>query len=297
MIDSKDTVLSLHRITGLPINVSEPFYSDYPSLKLGVDESVLHYAKLFASLVEQLITTTPNYKDWVLTAPAYNVIPAAANLLCWRVYDLLKSQLPTSITLSVINIRETNRFSEPEDPKTLKKSYDYSKLNWQERIKSRERSSHFIIQEPAFRDRVVIFVNDINVTGTQQQFMQHYFEKVQAATVYWLYVIDIENSIGKSEPQLEHSINYSNFASFEEFAHIIAYANIQYTAKCIWRLFAYSVQELEQLFRTLDPDRKLKILELAVEEGRFNTDNFKEKIALLRAYCAQDSTNQLQHLR
>lgn len=282
MVNSLSTVSSLHRITELPIDLKNPFYTYYPSLKLGVDESVVHYGKLLAPMAKQLILANLDYTDWVLTAPAYNALPAAANLLCWCVYDLLKNQLPSSITLSVLDIRESDRFLEPE---SQKKVDDYSKLSQKERIKSRERSNQFIIPQPAFRDRAVIFVNDINVTGTQQHFMEHYFERVQAAIVQWLYVIDVEKSIGEAEPQLEYSINYAKIASFEEFTQIIAHANIKYTAKCIWRLFAYSVQELDQLFRTLDSSRSSRILELTLQEGRFKGDSFKEKMDLLRAYC------------
>ena len=283
MVNSLTTVSSLHRITKLPIDLNNPFYTHYPSLKLGVDESVVHYGKLLAPVAKQLILANLDYTDWVLTAPAYNALPAAANLLCWCVYDLLKDQLPPSITLSVLDIHESNRFLEPE---SQKKADDYSKLSQEERIKSRERSNQFIIPEPAFCDRAVIFVNDINVTGTQQKFMQRYFESVQAAIVQWLYVIDVEKSIGESEPQLEYSINYSKIASFEEFAQIIAHANIQYTAKCVWRLLAYSVPELDQLFRTLDDNRKSRILQLALEEGLSKKEIFQKKIALLKVWMS-----------
>ena len=46
--------------------------------------------------------------------------------------------------------------------------------------------------DPAvFRGRV-LFVNDINVTGTQQSFMQQAFEDVGPASVDWLYIIQVD---------------------------------------------------------------------------------------------------------
>ena len=280
------TVLSLHRITQLPLDLSDPVYRQYPLLKLGVGDSVTHYAQQLVPLAAQLIAATPELKDWVLTSPPYHVIPSAADLLCWQVCELLKNTLPEPFTVSVIDIRETRRDSQSQDRASIKKNYDYSKLSWEDRKKSRERTSQYIIPEPKFRDRPAIFVNDINVTGAQQRVMESYFERVGAARVDWLYAIDVEASIGKSEPQLENAINYSSHASLEEFERILTSENIQYTSKCIWRLFGYGLEEMERLFRSLDGSRKAEILDLVVREGRFNSAYFQEKVELLRDSCS-----------
>lgn len=285
MTDAKGTALSLHRITQLPLDFSNPIYSQYPLMKLGVYESVLYYAKQLVPLAKQLMAANPEYEDWVLTSPPYFVISSGANRLCWRVEKLLKNTLPESFSVSAIDTRQKKRDWASQDHESLKKGHDYSKLTWEDRKKARAIESNFIIPDDSFRDRPVIFVNDINVTGAQRGIMEDYFQRMGAAIVNWLYVIDVDESIGKSEPKLENYINYSTHASLDEFARIIACENIQYTGKCIWRIFGYSLEEMELLVRRLDASRRAKILDMVVKEGRFDSTLFKEKMELLKSSC------------
>lgn len=280
------SVSSLFKITQYPFDISDPIFTRYPLFKLGVHSGVRHYAQQLAPLVEQLvISTAPHGTNWVLSAPPYKVIPAAANFLCWNIYDVLREKFAASNNLSLIDIRERKGSASNVSTDHITNFYDYSKFSKEDRIKTRERESANIIHENGFRDRAVIFINDIKVTGAQQRVMHGYFSSVKATTVHWVYLIDVEPSIGACHPQLENEINYSALASFEEYAHLLATENMCYTSKCIWRLFAYSVEELEQIFSMLEIDHKEKILELALAEDFFHADFFVDKIKLLKAHC------------
>ena len=63
------------------------------------------------------------------------------------------------------------------DLRELGQANDYSKMDWQERRESRVYWNSLTIEDPAFAGRPVIFLNDINVTGAQQEGMRRYFEK------------------------------------------------------------------------------------------------------------------------
>jgi len=261
------------------VDLSDPICEHYSLFKMGVHSHVLHYAQMLAPLVADLISANPAPPNWVLTSPTHHAIPCAANLLCWCIADILK---PT-IAPPVVDIRHQHAAAAPQGSFDTTKYYDYSQLSWSDRIKSLQYSNHLMAKDARFSGRAVVFINDISVTGSQQRDMQFYFQSVNAATVHWLYIIGVEESIGKSEPQLEYSINNATKLSIEEFGRILAEEDIRYTTKCIWRLMAYETSDLERLLNRLDAERRSAILRLVLEEGRFDGDSFREKIELLRA--------------
>jgi hypothetical protein len=272
------------------VDLSEPIYAHYSLFKMGVRRNVLHYAEMLAPLAADLITANGAPADWILTSPPHHAIPCAANLLCWCIADVLKQGVsrgrwPVTIAPSVVAIRYQHGIAASPDSYDHAKYDDYSQLSWSDRVKSLQYPKHLMVKDATFAGRAVVFVNDINVTAAQQHDMQLYFQSVSAATVHWLYIIDVEESIGKAEPQLEYSINNAAKLSDEEFGRLLADEDIRYTTKCIWRLMAYETHDLERLLRGLDADRRSTILRLVVEEGRFEGDSFREKIELLRTGC------------
>jgi len=274
------------------VDLSEPIYAHYSLFKMGVRRNVLHYAEMLAPLAADLIPVNGAPADWVLTSPPHRAIPCAANLLCWRLADALKrsvlrGQWPATIAPLVVDIRYQHGIAASLDSDDAAKYRDYSQLSWRDRIKSLQDANHLMIKDAAFASRAVVFVNDINVTGAQQRDMQLYFQSAGAATVHWLYIIDVDESIGRSKPQLEYSINHATTISLGEFRRILAEEDIRYTTKCIWRLMAYETHDLERLLRGLDADRRSAILRLVVEEGRFDGDSFREKVELLRAAAGE----------
>ena len=122
----------------------------------------------------------------------------------------------------------------------------------------------------------MIFVNDINVTGAQQRIMRRYFETVGAAQIHWLYIIDVENPLGREVPQIEYALNNLQYASFDEFANFVATADIDFTSKCIARVLSYDVRELARLLGILSERRRWRILALTLQEGRYGGDALGE---------------------
>src|SRR5262245_31186226 len=209
MSDSKIT--SLHRISRLPLDTNAEIFQQYPGFKLGVTDSVNHYARLLLPLMSGLIASESQHTDWILTAPAIAAqTPAAANLLCRALFDLYlrDSNLPGSKRLSLIDIRHDTESADSIDWKDPAKSQDYAKLDFADRMTERERLSRRLVSNGEFRGHPVLFVNDMCVTGAQQQTMQRYFERAGAAGVRWLYVIVVDPEIGRTNPRIEWQINY-----------------------------------------------------------------------------------------
>jgi len=274
---------SLRLIEKLPINYSDDFFGHYSRLKLGVTASVNYFGTQLSRLAEDVIThSVPTCTDWVITGPAYHVLPGGPNLLCSHIYEDLKTRLPASITLSLIHLSVEPENLEIKDAESLNQYHNYSTFTKQERSQLYEQSTEPLLELRDFHGRSILFVNDIKVTGTHQRYMQRAFAKLDSPQICWLYVLAVDREIAEAKPEVEYEINNSHLGSFEEFADLLATHNLEYTSRCITRLLSYEIPQLVTLFQMLDMPRKKTILELATAEGRFSGDYFKEKIDLLK---------------
>jgi len=287
MTSLREDALALHHITGLPLDLDDPFYARYTLLKLGVLEGVDFYASRLADMVEGWLARQAA-AEWVLTAPAYHAIPAAANLLCADVHARLVDRLPPGTAVSMVEIQHVRVDAGAIGARELKRWEDYSRLGWDERVASRARSDSLTIDDRGFAGRAVLFVNDINVTGAQRRGMAAYFQRVEAARVVWVSVIDVDEAVGRREPQLEFALNTSRRLSVEELAEVLARPGTRLTSKCMGRVFAFEPAELERFLAALDADGRATVLRLALAEGRFDGADCAEKMALLRAARARD---------
>jgi hypothetical protein len=266
---SNSQTISLHHISELPFDRKSEIFRHYPAFKLGVMASVRHYTQLLLPVLKRVVETE---SGWMMTSPALaSQTPAAANLLCWELFDLYNRER-NSKELSVIDIQYDNEATA---------SIDYAKLDLADRVTARERLSNRLIPNTAFHGRPVIFINDICVTGTQQRALQKYFDSVGATKVRWLYLIVVDPEIGNAQPELEWQIN---FAPFEELLRLVSREEIQFTGKCVLKLMQLSIVEFDQVWRALDRERRSQLLELAVRNGFEKMENFRGHVQLARKY-------------
>ena len=279
MSDSETT--SLHRISELPLDLEAEILRQYPAFKIGVTNTVRYYAQLLLPLVKGVIASEPEYNGWILTGPAIaSETPAAANLLCRELFDLYTRarEANNSKEISLIDIHYDNEATA---------SIDYAKLDLADRLTLRERLSERLVRNAGFQGRPILFINDVCVTGAQQDAMQQYFERDGAACVKWLYLIVIDPEIGKLNPRIEWEIN---FAPFEDLLRMVSREQIQFTGKCLTKLMNLSIAELEQVLRALNAERRSRLLNLVELNGFQNLDEFREQVALVRSYATQMTT-------
>jgi hypothetical protein len=277
---------SLHRISRLPLDADAEIFRQYPAFKLGVVDSVRHYARLLLPLMKNLIASDSEHTGWILTAPPIAAqTPAAANLLCSELFDLYLGERDrrTSKELSLIDIQHDSESMTSIDWKDPTKSQDYAKLDFADRVTERERSSRRLVRNSDFHGRPILFVNDMCVTGAQQHSMQEYFERAEAACVRWLYIIVVDPEIGRTNPRIEWQIN---FAPFGDLLRMVSREQIQFTGKCVQRLMRLSIAELDQVLQALNGERRTRLLELALLNGFQNLDGFQEQMELVRSYGA-----------
>lgn len=254
-------------------------------MKLGVRDCVRHYASLLVALAETIMTNQPETSDWVVTAPPYFAIPSGANLLAWETCRILSEGIPRHISLRTVDLRYiANRPN--REGQQFADGREYSSVGVDERIANRRRlltGEWAPKPDPAdFRGRAVLVINDINVTGTQQHFLEQIIEAVHPASIHWLYIFQVDSSLARSNPEIEHSLNNRSLSTFEEFADVVAQADIDYTSRCLGRLLRYPEAMLERLFRSLDNTRLSRLHQLVVEESPFLRDEDRSRAALLQ---------------
>ena len=282
MNDSETTFL--HRVNELPLDADAEIFRQYPAFKLGVTDSVRHYARLLLPLMKKLIASDSQHTDWILTAPAIGAqTPAAANLLCWKLFDLYMREADrnSSKKVSLIDLQHDSESATSIDWKDPTKSQDYARLDFADRVTEHKRLCRRLVRNGDFHGRPILFVNDICVTGAQQHAMQQYFERAEVACVRWLYVIVVDPELGRTMPRIEWEIN---FAPFDDLLRMVSTEQIQFTGKCVQRLMHLSIAELDQVLRALNEERRTRLLELAVLNGFQNLDGAQEQMKLIRSY-------------
>ena len=268
MKSMKSSESSLYTIDHLPIDLPKDAMIHYSKMKLGSQESARYFAKLLAPMVSDVIRSSPEQNDWVLTSPPLINICSGANWMCHHVYHLLKnsSSIPARIHLSMVEIQVSGEAL--SNPLTT----PYSQLSVEERIASRQRDKQPLMHEEDFHGRAVVIINDINVSGTQQRFLETHFSKVSPAMIHWRYVINVDPLLGQAEPRLEYQLNSSSLGSLQEFTDLLIHEKMEYTGQCLWRLFTLPTEELEKISARLSPDQISKLLELAKIEDRWNDE-------------------------
>lgn len=276
---------SLYTIDRLPLDLEADIFRGYPAFKLGVTAGVRHYARLLLPLLQRVIATKPEQAGWIITAPPILArTPAGANLLCRKLFDLYTHDRNQSEgpELSLLEIQHDSTTPDSIDWKDPAKAQDYARLEFADRVSERERSSRRLVHNSDFRGRPIVFINDICVTGAQQQVMHKYFDQTGAAAVKWLYLIVVDPEIGRTTPTIEWEIN---FTPFEDLLRLVSCEPIQFTGKCVQRLMGLNLAELDQVLRALDGERRSRLLELAVWNGFQDLDGAQQQMDLVRSYA------------
>lgn len=271
----------LQEIRSLPLPLDTPLYRHYPGMKLGQPPLVEFYARQLAAIAAGIVHSDFDGAPWVITAPPFFHLPAAANLMADHVCkDLQQQGLPVTLA----ELRLTPPENRLRDEEEFKNSYNYSKNTLQQRIRERERVQQMLdpaVLRPQFAGRKVIVINDINVTGTQQHFIAQTLAQLQVEGTHWLYIFQVEPALAAAHPEIEHQINHSQLADDDSYIAVLSDAQTRHTARCISRLFNEDMAGFQRLVGRLTPPVAGKILLLASREGRYANALFGEKMSLL----------------
>ena len=257
-----------------------------PAMKMGVSGAVDAYIDLLAERIIKTMSAHAYCKDWVITAPPYLALPAAANLLCWKLVDALKASLSDGCSLVLLDLHYSSVEYGVSDERDFKLRYEYSNNTVEERIKERSRLKDDIhLHREVLAGKGVLVINDIKVTGTQQQHMTQSFEQVQPVHIEWLYIFEVDAALGIKHPEIEHQINSSRLQAMHEYQQLICADDTRHTARCVSRLYSHALNDFKTLIDVLGPDKRAQLLALIKAERRFDGEYFAEKTAYLEQYA------------
>ena len=276
----ESTLCVLEQIHSLPLPLEQARFRHYPGMKLGQLPQIAFFGEQLGARALEVLHTDPHH-EWVMTAPPYHQLPAAANLLARHVHTLLQQP---GRNLPLIEPRLGQQQIEIRSQEEFKTFYDYSKNSLQQRIQERQRLQQ--IQDadqlaPRFKNRNVIIINDIYVTGTQQQFLQQMFTQFQVHACYWFYIFQVESALAQAHPEIEHQINNSQITDLDSYAKVLADSDTRHTARSISRLFNEEIDNFSYVLARLPPGVQQHLYQLALKEGRYGHPMFQPKMQLL----------------
>ncbi len=244
---------------------AESILIHYPTAKLGLRSSIRFCAQELARAARDVLAQHPPSASWLVASPPRFVLPGAANLLAREVVKMLDGGCDPAPTLAELWLASAAGNSGGAESTRL-----YSQAGFETRFKERSQLHQRLkpLRAEQFRGRSVLFVNDINVTGAQQHFMRQAMQDAGVARIHWLYLVTVAPELGHAHPQIEYELNYSRHASFEAFADLVRHGDIEFTARCIHRLFDHDESEVRGFLASLPAERRRYLIELATQEAQ-----------------------------
>jgi hypothetical protein len=277
----------LRPIETWPFDATDAFFACYPAMKLGVVEAAEHYAHQLVPLVVDLIASELAVRSWVATAPQRVVLPAGANLLCELLVRGVEPLLPDGTTLGLVDIVEEAAERSIADLGQLRRYNDYSRMPVAERQAAYARRG-LVLPREDFAGKGVIYINDINVTGTQLRFLQQRFPEVEPAVVHFVYLISCVPEVGRSYPQLEAEINGFDRMDAAARSRILSRRDLRHTAKCLSTLMALPYEAFAETVALLSTEVAAGLRRVYDIEARFEGPLFSSRLALLDRQATAD---------
>jgi PRTase ComF-like len=271
---------ALHTISSYPFDLGSPIFAHYPAMKFGHLASVNYFAELLAPMALQAIGDGPaKDRGWVLTSPSLRGLPCGANLVCRALCDRLAKALPDG-QAPRLDSMEARGARTPISSLAEFEAYDgYSKQDLKQRQQfSLPFEKNLTYDLANFEDRHAIFVNDINVTGTQLATITKLLQSAGVKSLDVLLIVNVDCKIGCAFPQLESEINTSRITDLAEFIAFLRDCEFDPTGKLICRLMSYDLREFAAIFEALQPPKRQTLRRAILQEGLYGGPLFREKI-------------------
>jgi hypothetical protein len=250
----------LEEIHSRDLPLAQDLYRLYPGMKFGLLENVDYFStKLTDKLRQTLNQTYAPSKNWIITAPAFYHLPAAANLLATTIYHRLQ-QAGFNVRLIVPTLHQDP--SLVVDSQAFAMSNNYSKHKRE--LRYAHRLQYYRVSDEAslhtqFHNQQVIVINDIYVTGIQQMVMQQLFDRWQISSCDWLYIFKVKEDLAQQHPELEYQLNTSQYNDLISFAALLNRADLRVTKRCVAHLLEQNIDDFKYVLTQLNHKCKLQL--------------------------------------
>jgi hypothetical protein len=271
---------ALHTIGTYPFDLGSPIFAHYPAMKFGHFQSVSYFAELLTPMALEAFAVKPE-KDqgWLLTSPPLQGLPCGANLVCRALYGQLAKALPDGQAPRLDSMDVKGARIPFRNAADFEGYNNYCKYDVKQRKKFRlprhERATYDLAN---FENRHAVFVNDINVTGTQLATIAKLLQSAGVKRLDVLLIVNVDPKIGCAFPQLENEINTSSITDLAEITVFLRDGELEPTGKLISRLMSHDPHELGAIFEALRPPQRQMLHRAILQEGLYGGPLFKAKI-------------------
>ena len=268
---------ALHTIESYPLDLRHPIFACYPAIKYGERQAIYHYAKLLAPLAEQTIMKARG-RECVLISPPVRHLPSGANLLCNELSSILSRKLEGQARIDQQRLRLTDKVESFRTDAEFRAYGDYARLDFKTRCQVQHDEESLEYNARALEGREVIFINDINVTGSQLRWIRLVLRKAKPHAIHFLLIVNTVGHIGRRFPHLESEINGSSLDGPDELVMLLRESDVRYTGKLVARLLGLSAQGLDRVLRALDQQTRCAIIQAMFDDGSYADDLLREKL-------------------
>ncbi|HWA89896.1 MAG TPA: hypothetical protein VG889_07665 [Rhizomicrobium sp.] len=262
---------ALHIVTAYPLDLSHPVFAHYPAMKFGARGAVAHFARLLEPPARRLIAARPG--EWVLASPPVRSLPSGANLIC--------EALSARLGIAAEGLRLIDRSRPFETAQEFAAHGDYAKLDYATRSASQYGDDEVAFETRALAGRRVLFVNDINVTGAQKDWIERVLGRAGPAAIDFLFIVDVAPEIGRRFPHLEDEINRARLDRSDELIAFLRRAELRCTTKLIARLLGHA--NLERILRAVGAARRGLLLKAMFDDRTYAPEFVAEKLSFAHA--------------
>jgi hypothetical protein len=243
----------------------------YSRFKLGLLKSTDIYADALAPLIQKRVErNTGEGTRWLVTGPPRKAVPAAANILAERVVRRLASN-------DRVLLHELRKGADLDRFPTG----HYGGLDVEGRQNALIASYGRWQIDERFSEAAVVVINDVRVSGAQEQMLRRFLIKLGVRRVHWQYLFEVEALPPHAASHVETRLNESTIDSVDDFIHAVQSADLRVTSKLLWRLFSWNDNEFGRALAALGATRRQEIRDLLYDEGLADRKVELSKLMLL----------------
>jgi hypothetical protein len=272
---------ALHTIKSYPFDLREPIFAQYPAMKCGERQAVRHYAKLLAPLAERMIAKAGG-RDWVLVSPPAGNLLSGANMVCADLYPILCEILQGQVDIRPVPLRLIDNWRPFQSEADFQVHGDYASLDYASRCRMQYGEDDVEYDRHVLEGREVLFVNDINVTGSHLRWIRSVLGRAKPLGVHALLIVNTFAPIGRRFPQLESELNASRLSGPDELISFLRNADLRCTGKLVVRLLALGSAGLGHVLRSIGRAKRRDVVRAMFEDGSYADDFLKRRLASLQ---------------
>ena len=236
----------------------EPILACYGAMKLGHHPTINEYARLISRGVVNVAHTATSAREMLVASSPRGTVPSASNLLAVAVVNACR-EYGSNFSLGLLEIGRRRRGG--EFPR------HYASLDTESRVEylRRDRDNWFVHAD--LRGRVVILVDDVNVTGSQQGQLAAFLQELDVHHLHFQYLVRLSPAADNHASTIETELNLVGVANDDAFVEFLRCGNFTITTRLLWRLIELPDDSFHDAISALEASQLAAIVAGIRSEG------------------------------